>query len=490
MIQTQKALVPTRYNNKILIGQEFDAEPVTYAMMALTGVEQDDWMHRGCLPGNGHLDKMDLVILTGATKLMMHQTEILGYQMSLESLEVMLKTHEKNEYAWGDKYEQMEYDLKIRDLKLEEKQKELDQALKDEMISKSRVPQAVLSRSTDGSYYPRAIMRKNSRTMIIIDVDGSGKYDRRQGQVRLILKELKVVMCLLEMTLKELLERMICLQLDLKNIIPSGGITCLVAKATEDEALFYGTEMGIKGKQHRASCKKIEERTVREPLELLHMDLFGPVSVESINKKKYCLVVTDDCSKFSVFMVTEFQDSTYEWSLCKEEGIRENIALPGLHSKWVLQKERIGLLLKLLELEPRIVSQALADECWLKAYEEELLQFKLQETICKRHSQQVDFRTLSQHLLLLKLHLKIPRKKIYEEGEDVDVHLYRSMIGCLMYLTASRPDIMFAVCLCARFQVTPKVSHLHAVKRIFRDYARDTMIVDQLPEDVNILAED
>ncbi|GJS57384.1 putative ribonuclease H-like domain-containing protein [Tanacetum coccineum] len=56
-----------------------------------------------------------------------------------------------------------------------------------------------------------------------------------------------------------------------------------------------------------------------------------------------------------------------------------------------------------------------------------------------------------------------------EEGEDVDVHLYRSMIGCLMYLTASRPDIMFAVCLCARFQVTPKVSHLHAVKRIFRD---------------------
>ncbi|GKB08204.1 hypothetical protein Tco_0836488 [Tanacetum coccineum] len=59
------------------------------------------------------------------------RTEILGYQMSLESLEVMLKTHEKNEYAWGDKYEQMEYDLKIRDLKLEEKQKELDQALKE-----------------------------------------------------------------------------------------------------------------------------------------------------------------------------------------------------------------------------------------------------------------------------------------------------------------------------------------------------------------------
>ncbi|GJY92756.1 retrovirus-related pol polyprotein from transposon TNT 1-94 [Tanacetum coccineum] len=55
-----------------------------------------------------------------------------------------------------------------------------------------------------------------------------------------------------------------------------------------------------------------------------------------------------------------------------------------------------------------------------------------------------------------------------EEAADVDVHLYRSMIGSLMYVTASRPDIMFAVCACSRFQVTPKTSHLSAVKRIFR----------------------
>ncbi|GKB01285.1 putative ribonuclease H-like domain-containing protein [Tanacetum coccineum] len=54
------------------------------------------------------------------------------------------------------------------------------------------------------------------------------------------------------------------------------------------------------------------------------------------------------------------------------------------------------------------------------------------------------------------------------DGEDVDEHLYRSMIGSLMYLTSSRPDIMFAVCACVRFQVNPKSSHLHAVKKIFR----------------------
>ncbi|GJW23705.1 putative ribonuclease H-like domain-containing protein [Tanacetum coccineum] len=54
------------------------------------------------------------------------------------------------------------------------------------------------------------------------------------------------------------------------------------------------------------------------------------------------------------------------------------------------------------------------------------------------------------------------------DDDDVDEHLYRSMIGSLMYLTTSRPDIMFVVCACVRFQVSPKTSHLLAVKRIFR----------------------
>nr|GEU42437.1 hypothetical protein [Tanacetum cinerariifolium] len=53
-------------------------------------------------------------------------------------------------------------------------------------------------------------------------------------------------------------------------------------------------------------------------------------------------------------------------------------------------------------------------------------------------------------------------------GTDVDVYLYRSMISSLMYLTSSRPDIMFTVCAYSRFQVQPKVSHMHIVKRIFR----------------------
>nr|GEV17676.1 putative ribonuclease H-like domain-containing protein [Tanacetum cinerariifolium] len=59
-----------------------------------------------------------------------------------------------------------------------------------------------------------------------------------------------------------------------------------------------------------------------------------------------------------------------------------------------------------------------------------------------------------------------------KDDKEVDVHMYRSMIGSLMYLTSSRPNIMFAVCACARYQVNPKVSHLHAVKRIFM-YLKD-----------------
>nr|GEU34713.1 hypothetical protein [Tanacetum cinerariifolium] len=53
-------------------------------------------------------------------------------------------------------------------------------------------------------------------------------------------------------------------------------------------------------------------------------------------------------------------------------------------------------------------------------------------------------------------------------GKDVELHLYRSLIGSLMYLNASRPDFMFFVCAYARHQVTPKECHLHVVKRIFR----------------------
>nr|GFD24418.1 uncharacterized mitochondrial protein AtMg00810-like [Tanacetum cinerariifolium] len=62
-----------------------------------------------------------------------------------------------------------------------------------------------------------------------------------------------------------------------------------------------------------------------------------------------------------------------------------------------------------------------------------------------------------------------------KEGKAMDPLHYRGMIGTLLYLTASRPDLQFAICMCARYQARPTEKHIHTVKRIFR-YLRGTVI--------------
>ena len=61
-----------------------------------------------------------------------------------------------------------------------------------------------------------------------------------------------------------------------------------------------------------------------------------------------------------------------------------------------------------------------------------------------------------------------------DKSKDIDQTLYRGMIGSLLYITASHPDIMHSVCLCARYQSQPKETHLKAVKRILR-YVKYTL---------------
>ncbi|GJV56793.1 putative ribonuclease H-like domain-containing protein [Tanacetum coccineum] len=130
---------------------------------------------------------------------------------------------------------------------------------------------------------------------------------------------------------------------DLKNVVPSGGLTCLFAKATIDESNLWHRRLGHinfktmnklvrgnlvrglpsklfendhtcvacqKGKQHKASCKTKLVSSISQPLQMLHMDLFGPTSVRSINHKTYCLVVTDDFSRFSWVFFLATKDET------------------------------------------------------------------------------------------------------------------------------------------------------------------------------------
>ncbi|GJT91419.1 hypothetical protein Tco_1080264 [Tanacetum coccineum] len=193
------------------------------------------------------------------------RTEILGYQMSLESLEVILKTHEKNEYAWGDKYEQMEYDLKIRDLKLEEKQKELDQALKERDDFKGNPEEdlkdyAIIDSGCSGR---GRISGKGTPRTSCIDLEES----QLCGEISSIPLRLGHV--------------------NFKNInklVKSNLVRGLPSKTFKLDPMFGIVE---KGKQHRVLARRLRmncQRTSR----LLHMDLFGPVSVQGINNDEFC----------------------------------------------------------------------------------------------------------------------------------------------------------------------------------------------------------
>ncbi|GJW96829.1 putative ribonuclease H-like domain-containing protein [Tanacetum coccineum] len=130
---------------------------------------------------------------------------------------------------------------------------------------------------------------------------------------------------------------------DLKNIVPKGGLTCLFEKATSNESKLWYRRLGHlnfktknklvkgnlvrglpsklfenyqscvacqKGKQHRASCKSKTENLISLPLHLLHMDLFGPTFLKSLKKKMYCLVVTDDYSWFTWVFFLATKDET------------------------------------------------------------------------------------------------------------------------------------------------------------------------------------
>ncbi|GJR70522.1 putative ribonuclease H-like domain-containing protein [Tanacetum coccineum] len=132
---------------------------------------------------------------------------------------------------------------------------------------------------------------------------------------------------------------------DMKNIVPKDGLTCLVAKATSEESMLWHRRLGhvnfkninklvkenlvrdlplkrfendqtcvacLKGKQHRASCKTKAFNPITKPLFMLHMDLFGPTFVSSLMHKKYCLVVTDDYSRFSWVFFLKTKDETSE----------------------------------------------------------------------------------------------------------------------------------------------------------------------------------
>nr|GEU84556.1 putative ribonuclease H-like domain-containing protein [Tanacetum cinerariifolium] len=159
---------------------------------------------------------------------------------------------------------------------------------------------------------------------------------------------------------------------NLKNIVPSGDLTCLFAKATLDESNLWHRRLAhinfktinklVKGnlvrgfptevfkndhtyvackkdKQHRASCKTKPVSSVDQPLFRLHMDLFGPTFVKSSNKKSYCLVITDDYSRFTwvFFLATKDETTpilkTFLTSLENQLSLKNRVLVTKPHNK-------------------------------------------------------------------------------------------------------------------------------------------------------------
>ncbi|GKA90443.1 putative ribonuclease H-like domain-containing protein, partial [Tanacetum coccineum] len=383
---------------------------------------------------------------------------------------------------------------------------------------------------------------------------------------------------------------------DMKNIVPKDSLTCLVAKATSEESMLWHRRLGhinfkninklvkenlvrdlplkrfendqtcvacLKGKQHRASCKTKAFNPITKPLFMLHMDLFGPTFVSSLMHKKYCLVVTDDYSRFSwVFFLTtkdetseilkifikevenlvdkkvkiirsdngtEFKNKVMD-DFCREKGIKREYSVARTPQQNGVAERKNRTLIEAArtmladsKLPTTFWAEAVSTACYVqnrvlivKPHNKtpyELFREKTHDDSSLQNNgtddQQVntvrpevntgsrevstavpevntatpedlvgpsptseDSHVENQEIELGNIpqsyevpttpHTRIHKDHPIEHEErfgkaidfsasmemhdDVDEHLYRSMIGSLMYLTASRPDIMFAVC--------------------------------------------
>nr|GEV09130.1 putative ribonuclease H-like domain-containing protein [Tanacetum cinerariifolium] len=355
---------------------------------------------------------------------------------------------------------------------------------------------------------------------------------------------------------------------DLKNVIPLGGLTCLFAKATLDESNLWHRRLGHinfktmnklakgnhvrglpsnifennhtcvacqKGKQHKTFCKSKPVSSVSQPLQGLHMDLFGPTFVTSLNKKSYSLVVTDDYRKSpvdSLIGVRDLRAEFEEFSFNSSNRVNAvnapinaigpnptnstdnfntsspyvNVVSPNFRivvkssfvdpSKYPDDPdmpelkdivysdddEDVGAEADLSNMETNIpVSPILTTRVHKYHPVNQIIGDLNSAPQTKSMTRMMDvksaflYRTIEKVVYVCQP-LGFEDSDYPDKGYKVVKALYGlhqaprawSIIRSLMYHTSSRPDIMFAVCAWARFQVTPRVSHLHVVIRIFR----------------------
>nr|GEU93945.1 hypothetical protein [Tanacetum cinerariifolium] len=375
---------------------------------------------------------------------------------------------------------------------------------------------------------------------------------------------------------------------DLKNIVPSGDLTWLFAKATLDKSNLWHRRLGhinfktmnklvkvVAGNQpnssagfqeHFDACKAKEGNIQQYVLfPLLSTSSKDPQNIDadatfkvkepdsevhvspSSNPAQY----PDDPDMLALEDIAYSDDEEDVGAEADFSSLEANIIFSPITTTRVHKDHPVTQIIGNLSLapqprsmtrmvkeqEPKRVHQALKDPSWIEAMQEELLQFKMQKEegidyeevfaqVAKIEAirlfltyasfmgfmiYQMDVKSvflygtiekekqdgifISQDRYVAKILKKFrltdeksastpidTEKPLLKDpdGKDVDVHIYRSMIGLLMYLTLSRPAIMFVVCACARFQVTPKALDLYAVKRFLDASEGFEQIIDIL----------
>nr|GEX58770.1 uncharacterized mitochondrial protein AtMg00810-like [Tanacetum cinerariifolium] len=278
------------------------------------------------------------------------------------------------------------------------------------------------------------------------------------------------------------------------------------------------------GKQAHASHKAKNIVSTTRFLELLHMDLFGPSVVQSYGGNRYTLSIVDDYSrkvKESLNVTFDETPPPSKTSPLVDDDLDEEIKITkkkDLENNIVDETLEIDKIVNVKESRNHPLENVIGNlnqrTLWSQAQNQYDIIFGLTcQDMCDEFAKIIhdEFKMcmMGELNFFLGLQIKQVEYSIFfnqskyikemlkkfgledskpmkthmssdtklmkdEECESVDSTKYRGMIGSLLYLTASRPDIMFSVCLCARFQEDPKTSHLEAVKRIFL-YIKGTM---------------
>nr|GEZ20807.1 retrovirus-related Pol polyprotein from transposon TNT 1-94 [Tanacetum cinerariifolium] len=251
---------------------------------------------------------------------------------------------------------------------------------------------------------------------------------------------------------------------------------CLLSKALKTKSWLWNHWLSHlnSGKIKKSSHQPKAEDTNQKKLYLLHMDLCGPMRVGSINEKRYILVIVDDHSQFTwvkflrskdeapdaiikcikiaiVLKAVEIAASPSSTTIDQDAPSSNKVMLIKL--KWIfkVKKDKFGRVLKNKE---RLFARGFRQEEGID-FEESFASVTRIEDI---YTHMIEKNKLDADI----------------QGTPVDDIHYHGMIGSLVYLMSSRPDLIYAVCLCARFQAKPVKKHLNAVKRVFR-YLKGTI---------------